>query len=147
MRKYNLMLTGLLLIASVAASAQTSTWGQDYSAALAEAKKSGKPVLVNFSGSDWCKWCVALDKEVFSKEVFKDYAEDNLVLVLIDTPAKKELKSAVAKQNDELKKKFAIRGFPTVLLVDSEGKVLAQTGYQYGGAEKYVEHLKGLVKG
>lgn len=147
MRKFNLLLMSLLILASVSVSAQTEEWTQDYSAALAEAKETGKPVLLNFSGSDWCKWCVKLDKEVFSKEAFKAYAEDNLVLVLVDTPARKKLKPAVAKQNDELKKKFAIRGFPTVLLVDGEGKVIAQTGYQYGGAEKYVEHLKELVKG
>ena len=147
MKNLPVLFTVILLFSAVGANAQTSTWDSDYKAALTEAKKSGNPILVNFSGSDWCKWCIKLDQEVFSKKAFKKYADENLVLLLVDTPARKKLPADVAKQNDTLKSKFKIRGFPTVLLIDGDGNVINQTGYQYGGPEKYVEHLKGLIKG
>ena len=121
-------------------------WSTDYTAALKQAKESGRPVLVDFTGSDWCGWCIKLDKEVFSQQAFKDYAKDNLVLLQLDFPRAKPQTDEVKKQNQELAGKFGIRGYPTIVLVDSEGKELARTGYQAGGAEKYVEHLKKLLE-
>jgi thioredoxin-related protein len=100
-----------------------------------------------FSGSDWCGWCKKLDREVWAQPAFKDYAKDNVVLFLADFPRSKELDAKTAEQNKDLATTYSVEGFPTVLLVDSKGKELARTGYKPGGAEKYVEHLKGLIKG
>jgi thioredoxin-related protein len=121
-------------------------WLTDYEKALKIAEKEDKTVLLDFSGSDWCGWCIKLDKEVFSKEAFKEYAGENLVTVLVDFPREKKQSDEVKKQNRELQKKFGIRGFPTVILLNSEGEKIAQTGYKRGGAEKYVEHLKKLIE-
>lgn len=145
MRKLNL--AGLLILALMASSgfAQTSTWSEDYDAAIAKAAEENKYVLMNFSGSDWCIWCKRLDNEVFSQDAFKAWAEDNLVLLLVDSPRAKNMEQEIVQQNNQLKKKYAIRGFPTIILLDPEGEVAAQTGYQYGGAEKYVEHLEELI--
>ncbi|MDT8391660.1 MAG: hypothetical protein RRC34_14260, partial [Lentisphaeria bacterium] len=87
-----------------------------------------------------------VDKEVFSQQAFKDYAKDNLVTVFLDFPAKKKISDELKKQNAELAKKYKIRGYPTVILLNSEGKKIAQTGYRRGGAEAYVKHLKSLIE-
>lgn len=104
------------------------------------------PILVDFSGSDWCGWCVKLDKEVFSKAEFQRFAKDKLVLLLIDFPRRKALTAEQSKANKELAERYGVQGFPTVLLLDAAGKELARTGYQPGGAAAYVKHLEELLK-
>ena len=86
-----------------------------------------------------------LDKEVFATDTFKKYAASNLVLFLADFPMKKKLVSKLRKQNDALKEIYRVEGYPTIILVDAEGKVLAATGYRPGGAEAYVKHLQELL--
>ncbi len=120
-------------------------WLQDVEKAMQEAKKKDLPVMINFSGSDWCGWCIKLDKEVFSRDKFRKFARENLVLVLADFPRAKEQDEAVSKQNKKLLEKYGVRGFPTILLVDSKGDVIARTGYRPGGSGKYVAHLKDLI--
>ncbi len=129
------------------AFAGDAVWHQDYEAAKKLAKAEGKPIFINFTGSDWCGWCIRLEKEVFSKAEFHDYAEDNLVLVEIDFPEKKKQSDAVKAQNKALDKKFKIEGYPTLFLLDSDGKKLSgDIGYREGGPVAYVDHLKGLLK-
>jgi len=99
----------------------------------------------HFSGSDWCGWCIRLDKEVFTQEAFRDFAKDGAVLFEADFPRQKEQPAKIKQQNHVLQHRYQVRGFPTVLLLDAEGNVLARTGYQRGGAEKYVEHLRALI--
>ena len=137
----------ILAVASIAGGVFASEgWETDFEKASAKAKAEGKHMLVDFSGSDWCGWCIKLDKEVFSKEAFKAYAKDNLVLMLADFPSDKSKQSAaVQKQNEELAKKYGVQGFPTVFILDSSAKPVAKTGYQAGGPEAYVEHVKKLI--
>lgn len=121
-------------------------WKTNFETALAEAKNQNRSVLVNFTGSDWCGWCIKLDKEVFSQDAFKQFADDELVLVKIDFPRKKQQSAEVIDQNERLLKQYNVRGFPTILLLSPEGKLIGKTGYEAGGAEAYVEHIKGLLK-
>lgn len=121
-------------------------WLTDFEASKKLAAENNLPILVNFSGSDWCGWCIKLEKEVFSKDAFKEYAKDNVVLFLADFPNSKPQSDEVKAQNDALAKKHGVRGFPTVLLLDAEGNVLEKTGYKAGGPEKYVDHIKDLLK-
>lgn len=130
-----------------AESEDHASWMTDFDAAKAKAKAENKPMLVDFTGSDWCGWCIKLDKEVFSKAAFKNYAEKNLILVEIDFPRKKEQSPETKAQNEALAEKYGIRGFPTILILDPGGEVIERTGYRRGGAEKYVEHLKGILAG
>lgn len=120
-------------------------WLTDLAQAKKVAAEKKLPILVDFSGSDWCGWCKKLDQEVFSKEEFKAYAKDNLVLMLADFPAEKEQTEQLKKQNAELAATYNVKGFPTIIILDTEGKVLGQTGYRPGGPGKYVEHLKGIL--
>jgi protein disulfide-isomerase len=142
-----IFLSFLMLFFASCASAQTKTWNQDFKKAMAESQKTGKPVLIDFAGSDWCSWCIRLEKEVFSRPAFRKYARKNLVLMLADFPRMKKLTAEVVAQNEELKNKYEVEGFPTVVLLNSKGETLGVTGYQQGGAEKYVEHLKGIIGG
>lgn len=145
MIRYRLALVVGLLLGGVAAAEAGGNWLTDFEEAKKQAKEKGVPILVDFTGSDWCGWCIKLKKEVFSQEAFQAYAKDNLVLLELDFPRRKEIPAETRKQNEALMKEFGIRGFPTILLVDAEGKELDRTGYRRGGAEKYVDHLKELL--
>lgn len=142
-----LCLGGMALrAADEAAKSADASWLEDYAKAKATAAEKKLPILLNFTGSDWCVWCVKLDKEVFSQKAFLDYAEKNLVLMKIDFPKKIELTEEVKTQNKKLADEFKVRGFPTIYLVGADGQIIGRTGYKPGGAEKYVEHLKDLLK-
>ena len=132
--------------AAVVTKVKQGDWLENYTEALAAAKQLKRPVFIDFTGSDWCGWCIRLDREVFSQKAFIKYAKNDLVLLKLDFPQRKKLSEALQKQNRELAKKFGIRGFPTIVIVDAEGKEIARTGYQRGGAKNYVDHLKDLLK-
>jgi len=123
-----------------------AAWLNDFEKAKALSKKSGKPILALFTGSDWCSWCVALHDEVLSKSEFVKYAGESLVLFEADFPRTKKLSDEVKKQNQALATKYSVRGFPTVLILDAVGGKLGETGYKEGGPKVYVEHLKSLLK-
>ena len=130
----------------LAASASAGDgWMTDFEAAQAKAKAENKPMLLDFTGSDWCGWCIKLDKEVFGKAAFKDYAAAELVLVELDFPRGKEQSAELKAQNEKLAKQYGIRGFPTILVLSPEGELIEKTGYQRGGAEAYVEHIKEIL--
>lgn len=123
-------------------------WIQDFAAAKAKAKAEKKDLLIDFTGSDWCGWCIKLDKEVFSTEAFGAEAPKQYVFVKLDFPRNKELVTDdVRAQNAQLQMEFGVKGFPTIFLTDAEGRPYAQTGYQAGGPEKYLESLTELRKG
>ena len=131
--------------AAGAAWSETSTprgFTDDYAAALARAKAESKIVVADFSGSDWCFWCKRLDDEVFRQEAFLSVATNKYVLLMIDSPRDKTRLSNKAKtQNRALVKQYKVTGYPTVLLLDGEGKIVGETGFVGGGAENYLKHL------
>ncbi len=122
-----------------------AAWEESFSDAKKAAAERGVPILADFSGSDWCGWCIKLDREVFSDKTFTDFAAANLVLFMADFPRRKAQSTSLKEQNRKLADEYRVEGFPTVLLLDATGKELARTGYRPGGAEKYVQHLKGLI--
>ena len=135
----------VLVALTSAMATQDPVWHENFDDAMAAAKESGNPILLNFSGSDWCIWCKRLNNEVLTHQVFKDYAKKNLVLAVADFPRGKGQTQALKDQNNALLQKYGVRGFPTVLLISSDGKLIAQTGYMRGGAKAYVAHLKELL--
>ena len=140
----------ILTVAAVLAAgvfAMPAGFTDDWDAALKKAAAEKKIVLALFTGSDWCIWCQRLEGEVLSQKAFSAEVGKTFVPVFLDFPSDKSLvPEAKQKRNKELAEKYAVRGFPTVLLLDAQGKVLAQTGYQKGGPEKYLSHILGLVK-
>lgn len=120
-------------------------WTEDYAAAKSQAAEEKKDLLMDFTGSDWCGWCIKLVDEVFSKDEFKAYAKENLVLVELDFPRdKSKLSEETIAQNNKLKDEFGIRGYPTIYLTDAAGLPYAKTGYKAGGPEAYIAHLEAL---
>ena len=142
--KKSIVLLALCLFALTSWSAEG--WMTDFEKAKKKAMNENKTLLLDFSGSDWCSWCIKLDEEVFQKDIWKAYAKEHLVQVLIDFPREKSKQSEVLqRQNNELAKQYAVRGFPTVLLLNQEGTLIEKTGYQRGGAENYIDHIKSLI--
>ena len=135
------------VLTAVTAHATPEGWTDDLDKALDQAKADKKLVLLDFTGSDWCSWCIKMDKEVFSQKEFKDYAAKNLVLVEVDFPQKKELVPVTKVQNDKLKAKHEVNGFPTFVVLDGEGNELAKwPGYQAGGPSALIAKLNALKK-
>lgn len=122
-----------------------SDWLTDFEAARQQSEATGRPILIDFTGSDWCHFCILLNNEVFSEEAFKAFAAEHLVLLKIDFPRQNPLPEDVAAANRELAMKYGIRGYPTIILADKDGKEFARTGYRRGGVDAYIEHLKELL--
>ncbi len=130
-------------------------WLEDYDVAKAKAKAQGKDLLINFTGSDWCIWCIRLEEGVFSKAFFKKNAPKDFVFAKIDFPSKKKQSKGLVAQNKKLKdefsgdkypKEFKFRGYPTIYLADAKGTPYGTTGYKKLTPEKYVDHLTAMKK-
>lgn len=131
--------SALVLVARVLAA---EAWGTDIAAAKALAKKQGQPILLDFTGSDWCGWCIKMKKESLDQKAFTDFAAKNVVLVEVDFPSKKALSADTKKQNDDLKKQYKVNGFPTFVLIDADGKELGrQVGYLKGGPDAFIAKI------
>ena len=148
-KNYRLFL--LPLIAIVFLSGQfaraESAWLHDYKKAQEEARTAHKFLLLNFTGSDWCGWCIKFDREVLSQTPFKDFARDNLVLVELDFPRMKSQDPDERKQNRELAQQYGVVGFPTIVVLNSDGQKLWEfDGYFPGGPEAFVAELQKLRK-
>jgi uncharacterized protein YyaL (SSP411 family) len=123
--------------------AAESVWLTDLPKAQAQAKSENKLVLLDFTGSDWCIWCVKLDTDTFSKPGFADYAAKNLVLVQLDYPNKKPQSDDLKKANAALAAKYNPEGiFPTLIAMKPDGTVVWKNeGYLEGGPQAMIAKL------
>jgi len=134
-------------------SAKNEGWHVSLDDALAESKKTGKPILANFTGSDWCGWCKRLDKSVFHQDGFKPWADKNVVLLELDFPRRFRLPQEIAAQNRNLAQSFGVRGYPTIWLFeagqDEAGKdkftALGKAGYMKTLSE-FQNKIDGYIK-
>jgi len=130
---------------AVEAVPESSAWLTNYEQALRIAADQKHCVLIDFTGSDWCIWCVRLHKEILETKFFQDYARSNLVLLEVDLPREKKLQPELLRQNQSLAEKYRVDGFPTVILLDPTGREIGRTGYMQGGAKTFVRDLKRLM--
>jgi protein disulfide-isomerase len=142
MRKITVALMACWALAQ--AGAADLDWMTDLGKAQAKAKEENRLVLMDFTGSDWCPWCIKLRKEVFSTPEFTEYAKTNLVPVEIDFPRRKEQPAELKKANRALQTKYAIRGYPTVIVLNSQGKKIGKLGYEEGGPKPFIAKLEAL---
>jgi thioredoxin-related protein len=121
---------------------QTVEWLTDAQAAQAKAKAENKLLLLDFTGSDWCIWCKKLKREVFDKPEFAQFAQSRLVLVEVDFPRNKTLPEAQKQANAQLDKTYGIDSFPTIILLNSDGKQVGRMGYVFGGVNSFVSKVE-----
>jgi protein disulfide-isomerase len=136
--------TALTLTAAFAS--ESVTWLTDAVKATQQAKKENKLVLLNFTGSDWCGWCIKLKKEVFSQPEFATWAATNIVAVEVDFPRKTKLAPELASVNRALADKFKIEGYPTLIILNGDGKKVAEMGYVKGGPKAFIAEFEKLTK-
>lgn len=145
MKKILLIL--VMIFGSFLVNAQENglTWHTNIDKAMAISNKEKKPLMLFFTGSDWCGWCIRLQKEVFYKKEFVKWAQENVVLVELDFPRNKQLEPALQQQNYSLQNAFRVQGYPTVWFVNSDTKdgktnftQLGTTGYVAGGPEAWI---------
>jgi thioredoxin-related protein len=135
----------LAFCAACQARGENIEWFTDAEAAQAKAKAENKLVLLDFTGSDWCIWCQRLKKNVFDDPEFAQYAKSKLVLVEVDFPQHKTLSEAQQQANARLEKTHRINSFPTVILLDSDGKQVGRMGYVFGGTSSFISKLEKKV--
>lgn len=143
----------VLVLFTVAAKSQDLKWYTDVNEASEVSIKTKKPLMMFFTGSDWCGWCMRLQKEVFQTADFTKWANENVVLVELDFPKRKQLSAELTKQNNDLGQMFAIRGYPTVWLVTptkANDQVsferLGSTGYVAGGPQPWIKGADTILK-
>lgn len=136
----------VILFTAVTTFAATPPWTDDWEAAKAKSKSDNKPILIYMTGSDWCGWCKKLEKEVISKKEFTDFASQHFILMEADFPKTKEQPAPLKKQNAALRKTYLNGGYPTMYVLDAEGKKLSKDlGELEGGLDGYITQLKELL--
>lgn len=121
-------------------------WQTNFNQALEQSQSNHKPIVLFFTGSDWCSWCSKLDHEVFETPEFNQATKDKFIFVKLDFPRKQKLDPALAAQNKQLQDKYHIKGYPSLVVIDSNQKVLGTTGYRAGGGKAYADHLLSFIK-
>lgn len=148
-----IILALVLVLGTISMQAQELKWETNIDTAMEISNKTKKPMLLFFTGSDWCGWCIRLQKEVLKTPEFEKWAKDNVVLVELDFPRRTPQDVAIQQQNQGLQQAFQIRGYPTIWLVNGskiDGKVnfeqLGSTGYVAGGPTAWLEAANQILK-
>ena len=125
-----------------------AAWTESRSDAMVWAENSKKLVLANFTGSDWCSWCHRLEDEVFATDQFKSWAEKNVILFRVDFPRNTEQLPATKAQNAQLSQIYNqyVTGYPTVLLLDTDGKVVGKVSYSGGGPKEWIANAEAQIR-
>jgi thioredoxin-related protein len=147
----NKLICTLVVVLSITLSSNAQESGKWYTSLEEAAKVSmttGKPIMANFTGSDWCGWCKKLKKEVFDKTEFKNWANENIVLLDVDFPRRVTQTDELKKQNRELQQMFKVGGYPTIHVfnvVVKDGKLqldpIKKSGYVAGGPKPFIESI------
>jgi protein disulfide-isomerase len=143
-----ILLTLFVVLGSLTIQAQeTIEWHTDIKKAVKLSEETGKPLLLFFTGSDWCGWCIRLQKEVLKTPNFEKWAKENVILVELDFPRRTEQSLELKQQNAKLNQFFKVRGYPTIWFTngseDSTGKInfeaLGSVGYVAGGSLEWIK--------
>lgn len=148
------IVTGLTLLAQTAPSSTANrtqqngyaeNWLTDTQQVLQTAKKENKAILINFTGSDWCPPCIMLKQQVLDTPEFKAFADKQLILQVADFPRRIEQPEALKEHNMQLAQKYGIVGFPTLIILNSDGKQIGQMGFTPGGPEAFISQLEKII--
>jgi thioredoxin-related protein len=137
------LLAAAVLLAT--APAAEAGWTVGWKQASAAAATAHRPILADFTGSDWCSWCMRLKREVFDTPEFAAWAKDSAVLLEVDFPEQKSIPAAQQQENQELAERYGVRGFPTVMILAADGSVLGRLGYMPGGAPAWIAAAERII--
>jgi protein disulfide-isomerase len=139
--------------ATIVASAQDLVWETDVYKAISKSNEVKKPILMFFTGSDWCGWCIRLQNEVFKTPEFVEWANNNVVLVDLDFPRRTPQAENLKAQNNSLQQTFAVQGFPSIRIVNAAMKdatinfeLLGALGYMAGGPKTWIDTANDVLK-
>jgi len=131
---------------------QELTWNTNLEKSIELSTQTKKPILLFFTGSDWCGWCKRLQAEVFEKPEFKEWATKNVVLQEVDFPRRTQLPPELQSQNGQLQQFFQVQGYPTIWIVNVskvDGKInfekLGTTGYVAGGPQPWLDSANKIL--
>jgi protein disulfide-isomerase len=152
MSKKRIILIAFVL-SSFAVQAQELKWETNINKAISVSNKTKKPMLLFFTGSDWCGWCIRLQKEVLKTPEFAAWAKKNVVLVELDYPRKTPQSEVIKAQNAGLQEVFGIQGFPTIYFATAKVKGgkpsftgIGSTGYVAGGPTAWLAEANDILK-
>jgi len=140
-----LLVAGVCLYASSDGPAPKITWYSNYDLAVEQSTVTSKPLIILFTGSDWCRWCQKLESEVLDTEEFARIASEKFIFLKVDFPSRKSLSPQQKKHNEALKERFSIKGFPTLILLNEKQQKIATVGYREGGGSSYAKYLLNTV--
>jgi thioredoxin-related protein len=143
----------VLFIGCSQAQTKEIKWLTSMDEAIVQSQKENKPIMLFFTGSDWCGWCIRLQKEVFFQDAFKTWANETVIAVEVDFPRNKFQTQELKNQNATLQKQFGVQGYPTVWFVKPEatkdGKInllqLGTSGYRSGGPSNWIGEVNGFL--
>ncbi len=128
-----------------AASAETTSsginWTYNYDQAASQAKNTGKPMLLFFTGTGWCSWCTKLENEVLDTAEFGRLVGDKFIFVKLDFP----MSQMIDPRNKQLQQQFDVKGYPTIIILDKDGQRIGSSGYRPGGARAYADYLLNII--
>lgn len=146
MKRFSLFIALCLATLVGAVEGAGVNWMTNYDQAVEAGKQSNKPLVLLFTGSDWCTWCIKLERESLDTPEFASAVDGKFIFVKLDFPRSTLSNVGNSSQNDALRDKFKVMGFPTVVIVDpATGKKIASTGYKAGGGRQYAQHLLSLA--
>lgn len=149
--KYKMKIV-ILLISTIFFSFNTITaqeWQTDFETAKQISASENRPIILVFQGSDWCAPCIKMNDEIWSSDEFKAYAKDHFVMLQADFPRKKKnaLSNGQQQENNALFEKYNKRGyFPFVVVLDKDGNVLGEAGYEKTTPSAFIEKLETYIK-
>ena len=147
MQTKKIILGFIFIFLSAIVFANNTAWGKNYETVIADAKKNNRPILIFFSGSDWCKSCIKLKTNVLYTDVFTNKASEKFNLYKADLPYRTKLDKQVKKTNEALAEKYNKKGdFPHIAIINIEGKILAECNYKDCTPEEYFNLLLSLIK-
>ena len=122
------------------------TWTTNFQEGANLAKSTSKPMLVLFTGSDWCSWCIKLENEILNRPEFAEMVRNKFIFVKLDFPLNTKVPQDIAEKNKKLQVTYNVTGFPTVLILDPNQRVISSLGYKAGGPRAYAQHLLKIVE-
>jgi thioredoxin-related protein len=136
----------ILLLWAGRLQAESLEWLGDLGRAQEKAKAENKFVMLDFTGSDWCGWCIRLKREVFDKPEFAAFAQEKLVLVEVDFPEQKMMAHLQKQANAQLQRRFHVTGYPTIVMLGPDGEQLGRFGFVNGGPPRFIDEVQSLIK-